>query len=396
MTRTHLLYGLLGVGSLCLILFVWLRGGNTPGEDKTIGNQHSGDTETAIVDAPSVHDAPTQAKHGHEYSNNGGFVGEEDYSPPPEIPADKEERIRALYDRMPRAAARPKAIQILTEGMDALSAAKYLETLEGHYGDYRSFVREYAARAVAENPGDFDALLFKTQRTVDDQEKEAGYRQLLEMNPDSVEVLIGLGSMLRSSKPDEAIVHLQKATVLSPEHPDALFHLAVSYEVTGQFTKALAAAEKAYENAPFWTTKAFIDSIKFSIEKRTKINPDVQPNGTDTSVEPVLEGSLPSESEAPAGEAPFDDSSITEPPADPDDTRRAEAQRAMEAEFEQLLADYERMIEDELDPSATVKGRIADLERSIESTPNRRESYLELAEAYEEAGEHEKAAEVYR
>ena len=35
------------------------------------------------------------------------------------------------------------------------------------------------------------------------------------------------------------------------------------------------------------------------------------------------------------------------------------------------------------------------MERSIEARPNRAKSYLELARAYEEAGEDEKAAEVY-
>ena len=123
MTRTHLLYGLLVVGSLCLILFVWLNGGNTPDADKTIRDQHSG------VDSPAVSDAPTQAKHGHGVLGHDGFVIEEGYSPPPEIPADKLEQIQALYDKQPRAKAEEKVDEILTEGMDALSAAKYLESL---------------------------------------------------------------------------------------------------------------------------------------------------------------------------------------------------------------------------------------------------------------------------
>lgn len=286
MTRTRLLYGLLGVGSFCLIVFVWLLGEGKPNENSSIEDQHSKGIETIAIDSSAVSNPTVPAEHGYEHSYNAVFVNEEHYSPQAEIPADKDKRIQALYDKLPRAEAEEKAIEILTEGMDAFSAAKYLETLHGHYGDFRSAVREYVARAVAENPGDFDVLLFKTQRTVHDQEREAGYRQLYEMNPDSVEVLIGLGGALRSSKPDEAIVYLQKAITLSPEHPDAQYHLAVSYEFTGELTNALAAAEKAYELAPYWTTKAFVDSIKFSIEGRTKINSGVQYRATETSVDP--------------------------------------------------------------------------------------------------------------
>ena len=360
MTRTHLLYGLLVVGGLCLILFVWLHGRNTPDADKTIRDQRSS------VDSPAVSDAPAKAKHGHGVLDHDGFVSEEDYSPP-EIPADKEARIRALYDKQPRAKAEEKVDEILTEGMDALSAAKYLESLHGYYGDFRESVRRYAARAVAENPGNFDALLFKTQRTIDDQEQEAGYRQLYEMNPDSVDVLVGLGERLSYHHPEEAIVHLQKAVALSPKHANALFYLSVSYEATGQLTKALAAAEKAYEIAPYSLAKVNLDVIKWNIEKRRNQHPDVQEKGTEPSKTDSTDVSVPSETEAPLGEAPFDESPISELSAEQDDARKKRAQQAMEAEFEKLLTDLERMITGESDLSDAVKGEIADLER--ESKP---------------------------
>jgi tetratricopeptide (TPR) repeat protein len=68
----------------------------------------------------------------------------------------------------------------------------------------------------------------------------------------------------------------------------------------------------------------------------------------------------------------------------------------MEVEFEKLLAEYERMIRGESAPADSVNRTISDLKRSIESSPNRSDSYLELGRAYEKAGEDEKAAEVYR
>ena len=179
MTRTHLLYGfLVVVGGGCLILFMWPHGENAPDKDKAITVQHSGGIQTDIVDSPIVSNAPAQAKQGYERLNNGGLIGERSFPPPPEIPTEKLERIETAYNNLPSDEAEERVLETLTEGMDTLSAAKYLETLDGHYGDYRGVVREYAARAVAENPGDFDALLFKTQRVEDNTEREAEYRYL--------------------------------------------------------------------------------------------------------------------------------------------------------------------------------------------------------------------------
>ena len=360
MTRTHLLYGLLVVGGLCLILFVWLHGRNTPDADKTIRDQRSS------VDSPAVSDAPAKAKHGHGVLDHDGFVSEEDYSPPPEIPADKEARIRALYYKLPRAKAEEKADEILTEGMDALSAAKYLESLDGHYGDLRDIVRKYAERAVAENPGDFDALLFKIQRTIDDQEQEAGYRQLYKMNPDSVEVLYGLGDVLSYHHPEEAIVHLEKVVTLDPKHQDAMYRLSASYDSAGKLTKALTAAEKAYQIVPTRMGKGYVDSLKRRIENEQNEVTDVQEKGTEPSKPDSTAVSVPSETEAPVDESRVDESPTTEP-TEQNDARKKKARQEMEAEFEQLLTDLERMVTGESDLSDAVKGEVADLER--ESKP---------------------------
>ena len=54
------------------------------------------------------------------------------------------------------------------------------------------------------------------------------------------------------------------------------------------------------------------------------------------------------------------------------------------------------MIRGESAPADAVNRKISDLKRSIESSPNRSESYLELGRAYEKAGDDKKAAEVYR
>ena len=87
------------------------------------------------------------------------------------------------------------------------------------------------------------------------------------------------------------------------------------------------------------------------------------------------------EHEAELGEAP---------PQDEKRTLSPEAQQAMEAEFEKLIAEYERMIRGESSPTDVGNQQILDLKRSIESSPNRSSgnSYLELGRAYgEDAGE---------
>ena len=313
--------------------------------------------------------------------------------------ASTEERMEAIQDTLTAEdwegiiGIHPKMAEVLVEGMDMLSAAKYLVKL-GH----ESAADEYIERAVTENPGDFDALLLKTQRTEDNTEREAGYRYLLEMAPDSVEVLYGLGGVLKDHNPEEAIVHLQKAVKLSPENPDAYAQLSRSYRVTGQLTKALAAAEKAYQIMPNWLTEAEVRVTKWLIEKERNQPSDVQAEGTKTSVKQVLDGSSPSpeKTEPPVRETTADERSTFSPPASRSDKRRAEARQAMEAEFEKLLAEYERMIRGDSSPDGVVNQQISDLKRSIESSPNRSDSYLELGRAYEKAGEDKKAAEVYR
>lgn len=201
--------------------------------------------------------------------------------------ASRTKRMQAILDSLTEAdwegikGTHPKVAQILVEGMDTLSAAKYLVEL-GH----DTAAQVYIERAVAENPGNFDALLFKTQQTVDDKEREAGYRQLFEMRPDSVDVLVGLGSVLSYHQPEEAIGYLQKAVAHSPEHPDALLYLSESYRLEGQLTKALVVAEKAYDIAPYSLARAHLSGIKQEIENARNEKKDVQALDIRTSLEP--------------------------------------------------------------------------------------------------------------
>ena len=163
------------------------------------------------------------------------------------IPADKIARLEAL-DNLPYAEAKKKEIEILTEGMDALSAAKYLRALNGSYGIYHDAIRDYVDRAVAENPDSFEALLLWCQLRPPEQdaEREAGFRKLLEMNPNSVDALRGLGTVLYLGGQSEvALEYLEKASLLDPGRPSPI--LGFAYERLGEYDKALSTLKKSYK-----------------------------------------------------------------------------------------------------------------------------------------------------
>ena len=377
MTRRHALYWLLFVGGFCLIVYVAVlirpEAPIQKEEHARVASEHPVGEHTSLPKS-SIPDRNDSGAHSarHDEHAHSGEVDSDGNPVPPEIPADKRKKMDAIYPQLTAAdwegvegSIHPKVAAVLVEGMDALSAAKYLVAL-GH----ADVAREYASRAVAEDPGSFDALLLRTQLLPygTDAQREAGYRQLLSMNPESVEALFGLGSVLKYSQPAEAILHLQKGIGIGHADAQAYKDLGRSYRQLGRYSEALAACQKSYQLNPDWKTELVIERIKADMEwARTHGKRDTEPEET-LPESPLSEKATPSTpTEAPVGEAPFDESPITELPVEQDDTRKKKAQQAIEAEFEQLLADYERMIEGESHPSAAIKEQIADLER--ESKP---------------------------
>jgi len=163
----------------------------------------------------------------------------------------KRERLDKLYERLRREGYKgdpgkhPEAIAIKVEGMDSLNAAKYLKE-EGFY----DYALEYAERALAENPDSFEALLLRTDLLPPDREDEriAGYKRLLEMDPDNTYVLERLGMCLTYSNPKEALRYFQRALQIDPSLP-LYFSIGECYERLGRYEEAIAAYMKCHERS---------------------------------------------------------------------------------------------------------------------------------------------------
>jgi predicted DNA-binding protein len=284
MRRRHWFYWILFLGGLGLVVGVWIHrntdesipGGDERGAEQT-GSQKG--THTSVANSAS---GVAKTARGHVHIHEQGVDGHGNpVVVPPEIPAEKLERINALYDRLSRTKARAKAIEVLTEGMDALSAAKYLKTLHGFYGDLSDAIREYAERALAENPDSFDALFIKSQLSSDDAEREAGFRRLYEMNPHSYDTVYELGSILVIRNSEEAVEYFQQAVAMRPREADAYLGLANSYHKFGYLEESLAAYQKAHQLHPDSFSQMGIDHVENDIEwARAQGNQEAVPEET--------------------------------------------------------------------------------------------------------------------
>ena len=186
---------------------------------------------------------------------------------PPVIPQDKVDRLEEIrstvLEQQLRGELTPleadelltkKKVEILTEGMDALGAAKYLKSLL-HYSEY---VEKYAKQAVDEDPNSFEALLLWADYQ-DSTEREMAYRKLVDMDPTSVDAWMGLGHSLWYNHPEEAVEHLQKANSLDPNA--GLDILGDAYQRLGEYDKALETYKKAFEVAPIPPTLGAIKAL---------------------------------------------------------------------------------------------------------------------------------------
>ena len=281
MRRRHLFYWLLFVGCLGLVVGVWVHrnADDRVPEDGKSGTERISSQKGTHTSVETSVSGVAKTFHGHAYVHEHGL--DDHGNPvvvPPEIPAEKLERINALYDSLSPLEAGRKELEVLTEGMDALSAAKYLKTLHGFYGDLSDAIREYAERALAEDPDSFDALFIKLQLSSDYAEKEAGFLRLYEMDPHSFDVVHRLGDVIMRRNPEEALEYLQQAVELRPRESGAYITLAMCYHKLDRLEEALATYEKAHQLYPGELSQMGLDHVRSDIEwARTQGNRKVVP-----------------------------------------------------------------------------------------------------------------------
>ena len=268
--QRQLFWGLLFVVFLALIAVVaiYIKPSSLPDKEALQVSNGGTSLESSSEKVTSVTDSSTRDSSQSTYrpSNwNKITIKPLPVPTPPSIPDSKLERIADFYASLnsagytyPYDGPHPKEIEILTEGMNTLSGAQYLKALL-HF----DYALEYAERALAENPGSFEALLLRTQLLPLDREdeREAGFRQLVERDGNSVEALIGLASAL-SGHPSEAIEYLQDAIKIDPSNGGAYRALGSNYERLGRYDEALAAHQKAFQIDPGQISAVHIRAIE--------------------------------------------------------------------------------------------------------------------------------------
>lgn len=132
-----------------------------------------------------------------------------------------------------------KRIEIMAEGKDPLTVAKYLFT---HRGPGKLGVA-YAERALQKDPDSFEALHLWALCHAKREQREAGFRKLVEKFPNSGLARWELAIELifpTPLKPTEALEHMQKAIQLDKRIPKNNAMLALCYKALGEYEKALA------------------------------------------------------------------------------------------------------------------------------------------------------------
>ena len=324
--QRQLFWGLLFGAFLALIVTVaiYIKPSSLPNEEALpVSNggtplEPSSEKVTSVTDS-SIRDSSQSTYHPSNW--NKVTIKSPSRSATPSIPDSKLERIAKLYDTVSSPdGPHPKEIEILTEGMDTLSGAQYLKALS-HF----DYALEYAERALAENPGSFEVLLLRTQLLPLDREdeREAGFRQLVERDGHSVEALVGLAWVISDRNPSEAIEYVQRAITIDPSNGGAYRALGSSYERLGRYDEALAAHQKAFQIDPGQVSAVHIRAIQ---EGNPIIKPIAQKSESQLpeeglSQEPSSQAPqetsaspIPDSSEGVESETTFDSEPLIEPP----------------------------------------------------------------------------------
>ena len=215
----------------------------------------AGTTETGNSPPDDYYGDPLYWIPGIDYETVGSTGGLP--SSVPILPLEKQRRLEALRgvywgpDGEPLTADQRARMEfkVVAEGMAAVDVAKLIVEI-GWWPNRYEYAREFAQQVIEEDPGNFEAQLLLVRWQDSLVEREAGYRRLLAWKPNSLPVLIGLGTLVKDH--GEAIDYLEKAVQLSPTYlnGNAFFNLGDRYQFIGDYEKALAALKAGYAIYP--------------------------------------------------------------------------------------------------------------------------------------------------
>ena len=172
-----------------------------------------------------------------------------------------------------------KSLEITAEELNPLTAAKFFLN-KGSIGSIELEVsREYAERAFSENPDSVEALHVWVICHPFEQQ-EAGYRRMLDEFPNSAIAHRDYAGLLclKLSRPEEGLLHIQKAIQLDSRIPPYNYLLAECYGRTGEYEKALA----IYQGIPIIESFIIHDYL---VEYRAKVYGLRMQNENSTPVE---------------------------------------------------------------------------------------------------------------
>lgn len=214
---------------------------------------------------------------------------------------------------------RMERAKVLTEGMNSLSAVKLLERL----GEHHKPIAEYTKKAYADNPNNPEALLFWSSTLGSREEKNAVYRRVLEIDPNSATALLLLGRNLRREDPHAAIEYLTKVERLQdPLAPTPYSRLAFAYERIGEYDKAIDAYRKGDQRNPYSDSALYIRAKIEDLEAGIYKVPLWQPEAAETCI-PETQTPVTSDDFMP--EVPFStETDVTHTPEDAAVTSDAE------------------------------------------------------------------------
>ena len=293
--------------------------------------------------------------------------------------SDRQNRIHQklyeLYGTLKRPEeAPPEIIEILVEGLDNLTAARYLRyphesPEEWDWKPEPEYARAYLEKALQEDPTSRDALLLKTSLY---NRKEEGYeaaRRLIELYPNDEKVVLRAGAALDVAYPEEAIAALLPFAPKDDRHW-AHHYLSIAYERLDMIEEAV------YHN------NLSASNILFYVSAEDRRYPSIweERAAAELAETPPPEPPAP-EGAAPPPPEPHDGPPPPTPPEEPTHPP-ADAERELADAYAQFAEAYRSAFEAEYGPPAdTPEGRMSAL--------------LGIARAFAKAGDAEQAQAAY-